>query len=401
MKTLVAIFLLAAMPAIAAPLPDAKGRAGDIDWLIDQIGAHYAYLPERHLDLTKLHALYRHDAEAADTHDQFVHVIEAVIGELHDHHATLGTNTPTSPQLVPTGTDIWAEMKGGRAVITEVRLDSPAAKAGMRAGDVVASIGGMPTAKAVTRAMPRALTVPDAEAASFALRTLLAGNHRDDRRFVLADGRVINLPPYEPPQASTLLTRRWLKLGIGYIRIENSLGDSGLVAAFDDAIKPFANARALILDLRNTPSGGDSDVAEPVLGHFIDREAGYQRVFNPAPGKSFPKDSWVKPVKPRAPHFAGRLVVLSDHWTGSMGEGMTVGLDGLHRAVTVGTAMAGLSGGTGPFTLPHSGITVHFPIERLYHIDNTPREHWLPRITVDVARPGDAILAQGLREAQR
>lgn len=84
-----------------------------------------------------------------------------------------------------------------------------------------------------------------------------------------------------------------------------------------------------------------------------------------------------------------------------MGEGMTIGFDALHRATIVGTAMAGLAGGTSAFTLPNSRITVHLPSERLYHVDGTRREQWRPRILVDPAGAGDPILARGLTEARK
>lgn len=383
--------MLALSPAAAANVAD---YAHDYDWLIDQIATHYAYLPERHLDLGKLRTLYRHAAETAPTDNDFLHVIERVVGELHDHHATLGANTKTSPQLIPSGTDIWAEVKDGRAIVTEVRPDSPAAKAGLRVGDEVVEIGETDTAHALIANLPRAGA--DAEAANFTLRQLLAGNHTDRRRFNVRRGARFDLPPYEPPRSQTLVTERWLTPGTGYIRIENSLGDGGTVAAFDAALTALAAARTLILDLRDTPSGGNTDVAEPILGRFITSEAGYQRVFEPAPGKTPEKDSWVKHVAPRGPAIKAKLIVLVDHWTGSMGEGMAIGFDGLKRATVIGTAMAGLSGGTGSFTLPTSGITVHFPVERLYHLDGTPREHWLPPVRVDPAEPGDPILARAL-----
>ena len=40
--------------------------------------------------------------------------------------------------------------------------------------------------------------------------------------------------------------------------------------------------------------------------------------------------------------LASPVVVLVDHWTGSMGEGIAIGMDGLKRATIVGTEMAGL-----------------------------------------------------------
>jgi carboxyl-terminal processing protease len=78
------------------------------------------------------------------------------------------------------------------------------------------------------------------------------------------------------------------------------------------------------------------------------------------------------------------LAVLVDRWTGSMGEGMAIGLDGMKRATVVGTAMTGLCGAIEQFKLPGSGIGVNFSTEKLYHLDGTPREKWKPPVLVDL-----------------
>jgi C-terminal processing protease CtpA/Prc len=390
-------------PAAADPAQNAATRKADLDFLVDQIAGHYAYLPDRHLDLARLKAIYEPKAEAAPTPGAFLQVIEQAVAELHDHHATLGANNGASPQLVPTGTELWAEMRNGRAVLTEIRPGGAAAKAGLHAGDEVLAIGGIPAAEAVARAGPKALAEPDPEADNFTLRTLLAGTHEGERVLSVrgrgGQTRVVRLAPYTPPPAQTPVAWRWLRPGVGYIRIENSLGDTDTVKAFDAALEQLKGAKGLILDLRNTPSGGDTDVAEPILGRFISKTAAYQRVFDPGPGKTYPKDSWLKTAAARAPQVKTRLVVLVDHWTGSMGEGMTIGFDALHRARIVGAPMAGLRGGTGEFTLPNSKISVHFPVERLYRVNGAPRETFAPPFLVDLAHKSgdDPILARGLR----
>jgi carboxyl-terminal processing protease len=399
---LLLLFVIVA-PASAQPEFNAQDRVADLDWLVDQIAAHYAYLPQRRLNLAKLRAIYRPQAEAAKTRVEWLHVLERVIVELHDHHATLGANVGDSPQLVPTGTDLWAEIDHGRATVSEVRPGGPAEAAGLQAGDIVVSIGGVEVRKAVADALPKALASPDPEAANFTLRTLLAGTHVDMRRLVVrkSDGRLrgVRLAPYVPPQSDGPVSWRWLDAATGYIRLNNSLGDQGAVAAFDRALDALQGAMGLILDLRDTPSGGNTSVAEPILGRFVVRPGGYQRVFDPGLGKRFPRDSWLKELNPRGPAIAARLVVLVDHWTGSMGEGMAIGLDGLHRATIVGTRMAGLSGGTGQFALPRTGFTIDLPVERLYHVDGRPRETFVPLVYVDLSQgPArqDAILARGL-----
>jgi len=180
---------------------------------------------------------------------------------------------------------------------------------------------------------------------------------------------------------------------LGYLRIENQLGDSATVAAFDAALATLAPARGLILDLRNTPSGGTTEVAEPILGRFVDAPGGYQRVVEPG------RAPWVKQLAPRPPFDARPLVVLVDHWTGSMGEGMAIGLDARHRATVIGTRMAGLRGGIAGVTLPRTHIPVRFQNEQLLHVDGTPRERWAPPVLVEPAggEPVDPILARAVR----
>jgi C-terminal processing protease CtpA/Prc len=395
------LLLLAFTPPSRAvdELPDADARSADVDWLITQIESRYAYLPQRHVDLARMRALYVPQARQAGTWRDFIHVVESVIGEMHDDHFTLGTNTPTSPQLIPTGTDMWAQVINGRPLIMEVRPDGPAKRAGIAAGDLVISINGVPALQAIESAKPKTLTEDDAEADNFTLRRLLAGNHQDQRRLELeapdSTVREVTLEPFVPPKSDALVTWRWLNKTTGYIRIENSLGDSDTVALFDQALRSLRKAKSLILDLRNTPSGGSTDVAEPIMGRFISKKAPYQRVFEPGPGKKFPEDSWLKEVEPRAPLVTAKLVVLSDHFTGSMGEGMTIGLDALGRAKTVGTRMAGLCGGTEQFVLPHSEIPLHFPTYRLYRVSGEPRELYQPSIYTELTdgpRTGDPLL---------
>jgi carboxyl-terminal processing protease len=258
-------------------------------------------------------------------------------------------------------------------------------------------------AKAVAASAPRALSSPDPEANDYVLRVLLAGTHSARRVFSVrgANGteRRIDLPPHVPESQTSLLTFNRIDSDIASIRIENSLGDGRLVKAFDDALVSARDMRGIVLDLRNTPSGGDTDVAEPILGRFVKGRPEYQRQFVPRPGKVFPRDSTVRWVRERGLfRLTCDLVVLCDRWTGSMGEGMTIGLDGMNRAKIVGTRMAGLCGATEVFTLPHSGIGARFPTLRLYHLNGTPREKFVPGVLVDLAHAhgDDPIFARGL-----
>jgi len=384
-------------PAFAGQCRDADANASDVRWLIDRIVAHYAHLPERHIDLAKLRAIYIAEAQAACDPHAFLGVLERLLAELHDHHIEANVNNAASPQLVPTGTEVWAAFHHGQAVIEAVRPNSGCEKAGVRAGDVVMALGDAPVDAVVAAAMPRALRAPDPEATDYTLRVLLAGTHSKPRDFTLENGKRIVLPPFERKGSDRLLTT--LRHGaVLMLRVENSLGEAGLVAEMDAALDNLGDAKAIALDLRNTPSGGNTDVAEPILGRFIKGRPGYQRGFLTGPGRSFSKDAYTRRVRARGTTVTLPMAVLCSRWTGSMGEGMTIGLDGMKRAVAVGTRMAGLCGATKQFILPKSRIGVTFPVERLYHLDGTPREKWTPPHLVDLAtaQGDDPILAEAL-----
>jgi carboxyl-terminal processing protease len=384
----------------------------DFHWLTTQIEQRYAYLADRHVDMARLQALYMPHVETVQTRDEWIAVLEDVLSELHDCHATLGTHTAHSPQLIPTGADMWGDMVDGRATLVEVRSDSPAERAGIRAGDEVLSVDGEPVAAAIARHMPHTLSQPDPQAAGWALRTALAGRRDTPRVMTLRRAGQVTLPPFVPSYSSEPLVWHWLEARrIGYIRFDNSLGDQSTVAAFDAALEDLRAAEGLVLDLRNTPSGGNTSVAEPMMGRLIHTEAPYQRFLvskamldtplpfvAPAPDPN--RVYFDKHVRPRGPFtYTGPVVVLVDHWTGSMGEGMAIGLDAMHRATVVGTRMAGLCGATEDFVLPNTKIDVDLPAGRTYHLDGRPRETFVPPVPVDMATAAgeDPILERGLR----
>lgn len=394
--------------AAATPKWDvtADQRVEDLKWLVDTLKAKYAYQDKKKIDLDQIKTIYREAAEKATTPAAWLGVVERVMAELYDHHATVGQNTATSPQLVPSGADIWAELVEGKPMTVEVRAKSVAARAGLKPGMTIEAIDGRPVDQVIDDGVPQALSMPDAEAGSYALRVALAGNHVARRSVKACDARgcrTYTMGPVSNDTVTALVSWRKLSDGIGYIRIENSLGEKGTVRQFDAALKQLSGARGLILDLRNTPSGGDTDIAEPILGRFIETPLAYQRVFEPAAGGHFPQDSWTKDIDPRAPAVEQPLVILVDHWTGSMGEGLAIGFDAAKRATIVGTKMAGLLGGTGDFTLPHTQVPVKFPVERLYHVNGTPRENFKPEVWFDPTDPSgpDAILATGIDELKK
>jgi carboxyl-terminal processing protease len=192
-----------------------------------------------------------------------------------------------------------------------------------------------------------------------------------------AGARSVTYAPSFPKPDGLLASE--VRDGIGYIRIHNSLGEQALVREFDSALDRMLDAKALVIDLRDTPSGGVSSVARGIMGRFIDRELPYQRHELVEEFRNTGiRRIWTEYVAPRPVIFRGPVVVLVGPWTGSMGEGLAIGLNATRAAPVLGRPMAHLLGALGESRLPNSGIVVRIPVEKLFHVDGRPREAFLP-----------------------
>jgi C-terminal processing protease CtpA/Prc len=172
---------------------------------------------------------------------------------------------------------------------------------------------------------------------------------------------------------------------------------------FDSALASLRTARGLVLDLRDVPSGGNSSIALGKMGRFVTKMLPYQHHRIANYGQPDVQRNWLEMVAPRGPlTYKSPVVVLVDHWTGSMGEGMAIGFDGMHRATVIGTKMAGLGGAVSDFVLPLTGIDIAIPTEQIYHVNGTLRQDWMPPILVEETDSReDFILKRGLAELER
>jgi C-terminal processing protease CtpA/Prc len=390
-----------ARPARDSLTPD--DFAADFAFAWTAVRDGYAYLERSGVDWDRVRELYQARARSAESPRAFLQVMELAVAELHDPHAHLGANTAASPRLIPSDTDLWAEWRPEGAYVTDVRAGSAAERAGLRPGMRVVSVDGRPVEEAVAARMPRAVAPGDSAARGWALRAALAGYRDRPVEVGVAGGARPALhrfvPGVERPAAP--LTARTLAGGVGYVRIHNSLGNAALVAAWDSALDALRGTRGLILDLRDTPGGGNTTVARALMGRLIEREAPYQRHELAAEERRYGvRRIWVEYVAPRGPFaYTAPVVVLAGRWTGSMGEGITIGLDGMRRATVVGSPMAALLGAVEVVTLPRTGITMRLPAERLLHVDGTPREAFVPSVRVypDADPATDEVLDTGLR----
>jgi C-terminal processing protease CtpA/Prc len=362
----------------------------DFNFFWKTIHDNYCYFDKKATDWDKVRVIYSPRADTVSSRNSFVQLLEEVLNEIYDHHASLNTNTAESQRLVPSGTDIWAEYVGGKPLINELRKGFGVEGIGLRVGMEIVAYNDLPIETAVNRLLPKALKKFDIEAKNVALRQVLAGKHSESRKIkVKYQGREIEFSPDQPKNLlesflyNGNIESGKLKDNIGYIRINNRLWDNNLIREFDSVLNGLMTSKAMILDLRETPSGGNTTVVRAIIGRFITREGFYQKhEYCAEQNETGIKRSWTEIVSPRPPTYTKPLIILVNHWTGSVAEGMAIGFDALKRARIIGIKMAQLNGANYSFTLPNTGIGFSFPAEKLFHINGTPREDFIPKIVV-------------------
>ena len=361
---------------------------GPADYLADarslnaEIAARYAYLDRFPGGALPAGPAIAAEREAVHDADTLLHYAEDRLAGLADHHAMTGRSFRNSWAVVPSYADLWIVNAAGDYRIDAVRAGSPAAAAGIVAGDRLVAVGGVPVAAAVAGFWQPTGRSTAGDADEYAARVLAAGR-RDRPRDLTVAGRAgerrLALPSLysvsleEPPVTAVDAGRRWT------IRLGNALGEQGTIAAFDAAMARVPDAAPLTMDLTNTPSGGNTSVARAIMGWFVDRPTGYQ-VHNLAgeERETGVARQWVEQVLPRpGKRHHGPVTVRVGRWTGSMGEGLAIGMAATGARVC-GTAMAGLRGAVYDVTLPRTGLLVKVPAERLSSVVGVPREAYRP-----------------------
>lgn len=360
----------------------------DFNYFWQTVNDNYCYFAKKQIDWNKVKEIYGPCIDTVSSRESFIDMIEKVLYELYDHHCSLRTRNRLSRRLVPTGADIWAEFDNDRPIIKEARKGFGAEKVGIKAGMEVVAVDDVPVNKAILAFLPHTV---NAESKSFALRLVLAGDHVNKRKISLRYKGAIS--DYYPDKDGLLLEDvqypTWVESSafgeIGYLKINNFLFDNTIIPQFDSVLNGLITKNALIIDLRETPSGGNTTVARAILGRFIDKEQFYQKHELYAEEKSTGiKRSWAEIVSPRGIRYTGRVVVLADHWNGSIGEGITIAFDGMKRATIIGTELARLNGAVDGFEMPNTKIGFNIATERLFHVSGKPRELFKPAVEVDV-----------------
>lgn len=366
----------------------------DFDELWTDVNENYAYLHQQNIDWLKVKTIYQPAVDTITTDNQFISFLETVLNELHNGHISLKTNLETSNRLVPSGADLYVEKINNKYFVTDLRKEFAAEKCGIKIGMEIIKFNDKGIDEQLKQFLPKYTSNYDKKMYQFAIDMLFAGTHNKPRKItVLDNGKQKEFYPdsVKIEEDKKIIEYKILGNNAGYIKINNSLYDYNLINEFDKAVDSFITMKSIIIDLSETSCGGNTTVARSIMGRFIEKKMPYQQHEIDEP-EDETKQYWVEYVLPRKIAYKGNLIILAGHWTGSMGEGITIGFDAMKKGTVIGTSMAGLLGAINGFTLTETKIGFQIPTERLYHINGTPREDYKPRIlTQNINQSWDEI----------
>ncbi len=343
--------------AVTRTAEDARLDLESFDWIWTTVRDKHYDPALGGLDWQTVRDTLRPRVERAKTRAEARAAMRRMIGLLGESHFQIVPDTvlkamgkrpgPGSPGGT-TGLDV--RVVDGRALVVSVAPGSPADSAGVRPGWEVLRVDGEdlgPPLRVVGRAS-HGRTWLDMDLASVPLGRLAGAiGHTDTVRFRDGRGRKVDvvLRLAEPagwltslgpvPNVRVRFASRRLPGDVGYVAFNLFLDPVRLMPAYEAAVREFADAEGIVIDLRGN-EGGMIPIAAGMTGWLVAGKGLHLGTFR------FRDGELKAVVNPRLGAYAGPVAVLVDGLSVSCAEAFAGGLQDLRRARLFGTRTAGM-----------------------------------------------------------
>jgi carboxyl-terminal processing protease len=352
----------------------------DLNEIINDISQNYVYLNEKEVSIECIKDYYSSQINNIQTEEGTVLFFEYLLDEFYDNHLTLHTNRNSSYRLFA---PIYATIENEKPIITNI-WQSQIKNLNLNViGAEILQFNGKDFQQVINDFPTHCNDKNNPEVKEWITNKILAGRYNEARILTLKlsnnKKNKLDIDAIKLKKDSDLLTVKTID-DIGIIRINNSLGNDNLVSEFDKALYNLFETKGIIIDLRNTIFGGDSYEARGIMSRFITEKKPYQQhsFIEKSKGNPDVERNWIEYVIPRGIIYKKPFVILVGRWTGSMGEGLAIAFEGMKRREIVGTEMRRLAGEVFDFGFKHQKYGYKLSAAKLYHINGTIREKYIP-----------------------
>ena len=343
----------------------------------------------------------------AKTSDEYQRELMALIAMIHDTHANLWNSLNVRPPVGECRLPVNMRFIGTSAVVTGFASAAAGAKTGLKAGDVVTGIDGLPMEKLVANWTPYYADSNEAARLRDIARTMTNGACGPVTVGLRRGNNVVSVRTQRLPATGMGPvsfthdlpgdTFRLLSPDVAYLKLS-----SIKAAEIDHYLTLATKTKGLIVDIRNYPS---EFVVFALGAHFVEKPMPFVKftvgdLSNPGAFHWGASESLTQV----SPHYAGRIVVLVDEVTQSSAEYTTMAFRASTQTVVVGSTTAGADGNVSSIPLPGgfhsaiSGIGVFYPNGKpTQQIGIVPDKTVRP--TIEGIRDGrDEVLEEGVRQ---
>ncbi len=360
----------------------------DFEYFWETLKREYAYFDVKQTDWDAVKTIYLKRLAEIKEDWEFIYLIELMKHELYDSHLSLNQNLPFSFRLTPNDLDAYICLKNDKYVIDDIRESFIITNENIKIGDEIVAINDNNFEDIVKLNLPASIKNPNNEVKEYVANLIFAGRHNEPRKIKLLRNNqeiILNLDKATPKKnTNALVSQKILPNNIGYIKIHNALGNNDVIDLFPKIVDSLKNTKALIIDLRETHSGGNTEVAKSIMGKFITEEMPYQIHERVGLETEFGiKRKYIEILSPLNNPYTKPIYILVSRWTGSVGEAIAQGFSNIKNATVIGTDMSKLLGSINCRELPNSKLRFCYPFEKLFNVDGTPREQFVPEISTN------------------
>ncbi|MCG1037229.1 S41 family peptidase [Polaribacter sargassicola] len=352
----------------------------DYNKIIQDLSRYYIYLNDKNVDFDCIKNRYSKKIHQLKNNLEKTLFFEYLLDEFYDSHLILNISTNNSYRL---HSPLYVTIKDNKVFVENVWVSQIENADTNIIGAEILKLNGINFKNAINNFPTECNNKNQKEVKEWIANKIISGRYNQPRILTLKlkNDKIITLDVDKIKiRKETNLLSSYTVNNIGVIKINNSLGNNNLINAFDIELDKLFNTKALILDLRNTVDGGNTYVARAIMGRFIDKELPYQKHVSKEQYGNNPTivQSWLEFVSPRGKQYKKPIIVIVGRWTGSMGEGLAIGLDGMQRAKIVGTEMERLAGSMKSFYFKNRNYGYRIAIDKLFHVNGIVRENYIP-----------------------
>jgi hypothetical protein len=311
----------------------------DYEKFISDLESKYIFYKKKNVDLACLKAYYSEKVKTVKSRGQALLFFEFMLFEFYDSHIHLTTNNNMSYRIF---SPIYASNVENKIIITDYFKDQLENKLETEIiGSEIIAMNNEPFESVIEKFPSHCHDKNDPEIRTWIINKILAGRYYEKRELTLKlqNGNIVkfDLDALKIRNEDSILSYKIVD-NVGIVRINNSLGNLYLRFAVKKALRKLKKTDGIIIDLRNSPNGGSTFAAYPVIAHFIKKKVPFQKY------EYLDGTQATDKLKSKKPYSKKPMVLVVGRWTGSVGEGLASGVNANNIGVVLGTEMHKLAG---------------------------------------------------------